>query len=540
MSAAANVPVLETKPATWWRGRRPQRGLLALVVLLGTLLRVASLDGVTRRTPDEYTYTDQANILLDMGTAAGYPDLFANFARDPVRPSPTRIGYHWLLTTTMRLTGNRTPLAGAWLACLASVLSLALLAAIGWRFLTPVAALAATLLYAVSPAELMFARRCWAESLVELLSLAALGIASAVTAGSRRRLWYPLFALAGVFALTVKELSATAFLLAAAWIVLRLVWRREGKAAACFAGTTAVAVVLALAWSAVRLGGVGQLSQLSVVGTKVAETSPYGLAYSSGPAWLLLLGLWIVSAATATLALLGIAALTASYFPRKRTAPWLPNPAILLCLTGFATIFLGLAMALPEKLNLRLVCPAFGLLALLAGVGFSALLGLIRRFLPPTEGATLSVLATAFLLLAAASDYRNFAHNFAAPDLQDLSIRMVLASDGRRLPLATADSHAPAGNAAPPLTASGWIALSAQRIEQGRNEQGIAAARQALALDPQSAVAWNNIAAANENLQRWDAAIAAAQRALQLQPDFQLAKNNLAWSLAQKAKDVGR
>jgi ABC-type transporter Mla subunit MlaD len=62
-------------------------GVLAGVVLLGTLLRVASLDGVSRRTPDEYTYTDQANVLLDMGTAAGYPGLFANFARDPVRPA---------------------------------------------------------------------------------------------------------------------------------------------------------------------------------------------------------------------------------------------------------------------------------------------------------------------------------------------------------------------------------------------------------------------------------------------------------------------
>jgi hypothetical protein len=503
-------------------------GVLAGVVLLGTLLRVASLDGVSRRTPDEYTYTDQANVLLDMGTAAGYPVLFANFARDPVRPSPTRIGYHWLLTTTMRLTGNRTPLAGAWLACVASVLSLALLAAIGWRFFSPVIALAATLL----------ARRCWVESLVELLTLAALGIACAITAGSRRRLWYPLFVLAGVFALTVKELSAAAFLLAAAWIVLWLALGREGKAAACFAGATAVAVVLALAWSAERLGGVGQLSQLSVVGAKVAETSPYGLAYSSGPTWLLLLGLWIVSAATVALALCGLAVLAASYVPRRRTVAWLPHPAVLLGLTGFAAIFLVLAMLLPEKLNLRLICPVFGPLALLAGVGFSGLLGLIRRALPPAEGATLTVLATAFLLAAAAFEYRNFARNFAATDMQDLSIRMVLESDGHSMPPAAAEVHSFAGNATSAETAAGWIALSAQLIEQGRNEAGIEAAQQALALDPQSAGAWNNIAAANENLQRWDAAIAAAQRALQLQPDFQLAKNNLAWSLAQKAKEV--
>jgi len=63
----------------------------------------------------------------------------------------------------------------------------------------------------------------------------------------------------------------------------------------------------------------------------------------------------------------------------------------------------------------------------------------------------------------------------------------------------------------------------------------MAAARQALRLDPKSAVAWNNIAAADEGLKRWDDAIDAAKHALALQPDFQLARNNLAWSQQQKA-----
>jgi tetratricopeptide (TPR) repeat protein len=75
---------------------------------------------------------------------------------------------------------------------------------------------------------------------------------------------------------------------------------------------------------------------------------------------------------------------------------------------------------------------------------------------------------------------------------------------------------------------------SLQLYQAAQYEQSIAAARNALKLNPDYAAAWNNIAAANASLRRWDEAIAAAQKAIALQPDFQLAKNNLAWAESQK------
>ena len=84
------------------------------------------------------------------------------------------------------------------------------------------------------------------------------------------------------------------------------------------------------------------------------------------------------------------------------------------------------------------------------------------------------------------------------------------------------------------VTVADLINESLQLSQAGKQEESIAAARKALALDPTSAEAWNNIAAGNEALHRWDAAIAAAQKAIALKPDFQLAKNNLNWSLSQK------
>ncbi len=82
-----------------------------------------------------------------------------------------------------------------------------------------------------------------------------------------------------------------------------------------------------------------------------------------------------------------------------------------------------------------------------------------------------------------------------------------------------------------------YVDLSLALNRQGRYQDSIAAARQALELDPNSAEAWNNIAANDEALHRWDEAIAAAGKAVALRPDFQLAKNNLAWALQQRQQE---
>jgi protein O-mannosyl-transferase len=100
-----------------------------------------------------------------------------------------------------------------------------------------------------------------------------------------------------------------------------------------------------------------------------------------------------------------------------------------------------------------------------------------------------------------------------------------------------AQAKAAGVKSAPPgaKSATDYINESLELNRAGRYDESLAAARQAVRLDPKSAVAWNNIAANDEALHRWDDAINAAQHALALQPDFQLAKNNLAWSQQQKA-----
>src|SRR6266404_1678402 len=74
-----------------------------------------------------------------------------------------------------------------------------------------------------------------------------------------------------------------------------------------------------------------------------------------------------------------------------------------------------------------------------------------------------------------------------------------------------------------------YLALSFERYQEGRYQDAIDAAQNALKADPKASAAYNNIAVSLLALKRYDEAIANAQLALRIQPDFALAANNLAW-----------
>ncbi len=83
-------------------------------------------------------------------------------------------------------------------------------------------------------------------------------------------------------------------------------------------------------------------------------------------------------------------------------------------------------------------------------------------------------------------------------------------------------------------TAESYLNLSLQYYREGKYQECIAAAKEALKLRPDYAEAYNNIAAGFQSMGRSDEAIEAAQKAIQLKPDFQLARNNLQYALQQK------
>jgi tetratricopeptide (TPR) repeat protein len=110
-------------------------------------------------------------------------------------------------------------------------------------------------------------------------------------------------------------------------------------------------------------------------------------------------------------------------------------------------------------------------------------------------------------------------------------------------PIATAKP--PAETAADTLpshayTPEDYLDLSLRYYRDGRPRDCIAAAKEALRLEPGFAEAYNNMAAGYGAVGMWDEAIQAATEALHLKPDFPLARNNLAWSSSQKARQQAK
>jgi tetratricopeptide (TPR) repeat protein len=96
--------------------------------------------------------------------------------------------------------------------------------------------------------------------------------------------------------------------------------------------------------------------------------------------------------------------------------------------------------------------------------------------------------------------------------------------------LARADSLKP--------TPETYLSQSLALYQQGKYDQSIQAAREALKLRPNYSEAWNNIAAAFNSESKWDEAIQAGQQAVLFNPESQLARNNLNWSMQQKARTL--
>jgi len=230
--------------------------LLVFLVIGGAGIRLTSLDSVVRRSPDERTYTWEANTVLSSGMD-GIRTLAAQFYATPSNfdyPPPSRVGFIWLLARVMDATGNTTPQAGAWLSCAASILSLLLVAGIGWKFFGPRIAIVALLFYSVSPVALSIARRAWEEAVIELLALVIILLASLIVAADRggdaagmRHKFLSrensrgflvfvtlLYLCAGAFCVTVKETAVLAFAACSFWVLGAALRRREWAKSAIF------------------------------------------------------------------------------------------------------------------------------------------------------------------------------------------------------------------------------------------------------------------------------------------------------------------
>jgi tetratricopeptide (TPR) repeat protein len=553
-SAPAAVPLSVVSRSRSVRGFQhfPLLLLLAIVVF-GIALRVHFFNPGLARTPDERTYTRQANVLLAQGTA-GFRFLDREFADNPAvfsfQPSPTHAGYLVVLALFMRLTGDTSVLAGAHLSLVFDLASLLLLAFAAYRLRSPTVAIVATLFYAVLPFDLTVFRRTWQESLIALLSVAflALGTGIARSHSGRRMAYLFAFTVLGVLALSTKPNCGIAYLLCAIGLTLHLLLTRDRGAAAVVACCAAIAVLVDVTVLAALFGSLSRYLTLERAFLHLSAINPYDMQFAAGPAWMYPAALFCVCPVVVLGALTGFAVtLRRALRARALADAGLPVGIALLCL---------LMMLLPlvaGRYNFRYAAPAYGPLCLLAGLGVEAILSMLHTVLAPLGRSVAWAIVGFAIAVAALHDLDTARDSFLVPELQDLALRPIYGVPP--LPLSSGlplDVSAQSGGQTGPSptieqeeeivrehpTEDNRVNLSLAYIRAQEPGRAISLLSTLIAEDRSNVRAWNNLCVADTMQMHYNLAIAACHRALLLAPDFELAQNNLKWAEDEDRKAI--
>lgn len=399
--------------------------LLLVIVLFGAVLRIVNFNPSIHRTPDERTYTRQADIVRAQGVA-GYrflgQELAQNLPAVSRYPSPLRVGYITLLARWMDITGDSSIVAGARLSLLCSVATLVLIAFFAYRYLAPVVAVVATLFYAVFPFDLTIFRRTWEESFMSLLTMGILVMAACIAHENARLRYAALagFTCLGFLALTTKENSGLTFLLCAAGVALHFLLQRERRMAILTVVSAAIAVMAYVAVLGVLFGGVANSLALVRGYAHYSGINPYSVQYDSGPVWLFPEGLFLASPFVFIAGLLGLFFAVYRVLRRRLAAVDLP--------LGIAVLTAGMILIqlVMNRYSFRYTAPVYGPLCLLAGIGFAAVTPTLYRLLAPL-GRIVAYGILSFAVVVAALRDMNFAQErLLGPDIQDLVIRPIL------------------------------------------------------------------------------------------------------------------
>ncbi len=314
----------------------------------------------------------------------------------------------------MFLWDSASPGSVVGLSFACSVLSLALLARIGFRFFTPLTALAAVFFLATSASELGIGRRVWQDAVFGFFSLLLFYFSLELLRDSRR--WWPQlgFFVIGAWCILMKQNGLIVYALSALAVFLTILFRDRAVQRSLLFAASFIASLGVAAWLLVLCGGGAEVTWAAV---KLSlQYAPGAARYNenccAGPWWQLPWTIFLLNPVTALLALLGLTTIggwRGAYV--GLTLVW------VLAVLGFMTL-----APLPQ--NLRLLSPISGAIALLAGCGFSQVVARARRF---RQYARLALIAT--MLLAGYFEYQHFVRisvHYATPDLGAIQVLGIL------------------------------------------------------------------------------------------------------------------
>lgn len=520
------------------------RGVIAallLIVIGGAALRLCYFEPGISRTPDERTYSRDAQMVNALGVK-GFRILGQELAQNPpvvsLLPSPLRVGYITMLSWFMHLTGDFSLVAGARLSLFFSILSLAFIAIFSYRFLSVPAAIVATLFAAIFPFDLTIFRRTWEEAFIALLTIACLLAAAhhVRTQSWRRYAWLTVFALLGFLCFTTKENSAIVFLLIATGLTVHFLITGE-RMRALFAGCGAVAALVAyLCVLAGIFGGFSHSLGLVFAYAHYSGVNPYSVQWDSGPWWMFPAGLLRTSPFLFVMALIGIG--TPVYETIRSRS--LENAGTRMGLAMLVIAFLAIQLG-AQRYSYRYTAPIFAPICLLAGIGAETVLPRLKGMLAPA-GQRIAWTILGFSIAVAAMHDLGFAHDkLLVPQIQDLAMRAILGVPPVPVtpdiaPLQRNDIASLEETVRINPTSENRINLSFAYIHANQPSRALPILNALVMESPNNAVAWNNLCAAHNMLAEYPIAISACRKAIDIDPGFQLALNNLKWAQDEAAK----
>ena len=391
-----------------------------LALGLACVLRLYAIGTELHQSPDTFQYARQAEALRTQGLSA-WREEAARFVSDSAMlavPPVTRTVFLGALAGWMKLTHTSGVESVAAFSCVLDMIAVGLLALLGLELLGEAAAAPAVLLYAVSPAALSLARHGWSDTFGAVFCLLNLLLALRCLRRADERL--PQLALGVSLALTFGVKEAPFAQACIVFVTLAVLLVRAGRRADALRVTAAFAVALGavLAWTALAVGGFARIFAMYGSARDTHAVVPYLVEYQNGTVFDWMHGLWIVDPVVTTLALLGLMLFVVQF----RTLALGLRQGLLLCAL-VCVIFPVLPTFRHQLYNVRFMTPAFAPACVLAAVGLREVW---RRITQGTASdAPLAVAAMAVLALVSLWHYQTL---IATPDLQDLSLKMILTA----------------------------------------------------------------------------------------------------------------
>lgn len=401
--------------------------IIISIIAAGVALRVVNLLNVEKRSPDELIYSCQAELVAEQGPIKGTASLIKEYNTTKklwIYPPPTRIGYSWVLGTLMKKTANTETYLGSYISFAFSVVSLLLVALIGFRFFNPAVTIFALLFMAVSPPELVMARRTWQDAMFGSLGLLMAYFSMEIMRNPKRLVFYALLVVLGSYIMLVKEPGIIVYglcILLAIWTLL--VKEKAPVKAAVLAAAAAAGATLSVSLLIYACGGMQPILTVFRHVKEAMATNVYAIENQSGPWYYFPLAFWRVSPLSSLLFLAGAAGTMLPFDISDRPDAF-PDVRARYAVRGFISFglaFFAIALLTPYCQNLRYVSVVYGPFYLTAGLGLWYIVLITRPYLKNLAIIAAFLLAAA-LILAAIYDYQVFYDLFIASTNNDMPI----------------------------------------------------------------------------------------------------------------------